>query len=177
MVHDTLLANMCDPTVPVMPRRTGRTIAAAFAIALAMLMLPRGTTAEELSREETIKQGQGAAKAGDFNKVYQLGLPLAVQGDADFQYGLSGVLLFYAEGMKIDGVADQDHLRLGMMWLHKAAEGGSDSALEELALFYRWGEKGLPRDPELSDCYTQAESDLKLVANCRARERAKGYDK
>ena len=55
-------------------------------------------------------------------------------------------------------------------------EGGSEEALEELALLYRWGEKGLPRDAELSDCFTQAESDHKAVAHCFAREHAKGYD-
>jgi len=133
-------------------------------------------SAAELTREEAIKQGQAAAKAGDYNKVYQLGLPFALKGDAEFQYGLSGVLLFYSEGTKIDGVADQDHRRLGMTWLRKAAEGGSEEALEELALLYRWGEKGLPRDAELSDCFTQAESDHKAVAHCFAREHAKGYD-
>jgi len=155
--------------------RTGRGIAAAFAVAIAIATLPHGVGAAELSREATIKEGQKAAKAGDYNKVYQLGLPFALNGDAEFQYGLSGVLLFYGEGLKIDGVADQDHRKVGMMWLHKAAEGGSDEALEELALLYRWGEKGLPRDAELSDCFTQAESDHKAVAHCRAREHAKGY--
>jgi len=151
-------------------------MAAGFAIAIALLGFPHISGAAELSRAETIKEGKAAAKAGDYNKVYQLGLPFALKGDPEFEYGLSGVLLFYGEGSKIDGVADQDRRHLGMMWLRKAAEGGSDEALEELALFYRWGEKGLPRDPELSDCFTQAESDHKAVAHCRAREHAKGYD-
>ena len=140
-----------------------------------MLGLPQASGGAELSREATIKAGQAAGKAGDFNKVYQLGLPFAQAGDAEFEYGLSGVLLFYGVGSNIDGVAEPDRQRVGMMWLRKAAEGGWDAALEQLALLYRWGEKGLPRDPELADCFTQAESDHKLVAHCRAREHAKGY--
>jgi TPR repeat protein len=148
----------------------------AIGLAVSAIVLPHVANAQTLSRDETIKKGQAAAKAGDYNRVYQLGLPYAQKGDADFQYGLSGVLLFFAENVKIDGVPDQDHRRVGLIWLRKAADGGSEQAMEQLALFYRWGEKGLTRDNELSDCFTQAEGDHKLVAKCRAREHAKGYD-
>jgi len=151
----------------------GRAVAALVLGLVASLSAVR---AQELSREETIKQGQAAAKAGDYNRVYQLGLPLALKGDVDFQYGLSGVLLFYADGIKIDGVPDQAHLHVGLTWLRKAADGGSEQAMEQLALFYRWGEKGLTRDPSLSDCFTQAETDHKAVAHCRAVEHQKGYE-
>ena len=151
-----------------------------FALVISVIagcFVPRiPANAADLSRADTIKAGKQAAEVGDFNAVYHLGLPLAEKGDAEIQYGLSGVLLYYAEGIPIEGVPDGDRRKVGLMWLRKAVEGGWEPALEEIALFYRWGEKGLPRDAELSNCFTQAEGDHKRISACRAREHAKGYE-
>jgi len=127
---------------------------------------------------EDVSQARQAVAAAfardDLDQAYRIALPYAKSGELDFEYFISGILL-YADWAPIDSLSAADRRRLGLTWLRRAAEGNSHAALRELSDSYRVGRIGLPVDGELADCFRAAEKDKTRIASCRDAEVAKGY--
>lgn len=91
--------------------------------------------------------GLMASEAGDYDTAVSKWQPLADQGDAAAQFNLA---LMYHRGL---GVAHDE--ASAVSWYQKSAANGYSRAQEFLAVAYREGWFGLPRDPAKADYWEQ----------------------
>jgi TPR repeat protein len=127
--------------------------------------------AQPSNRQDTIKAVDEAAEKGDFNRVYELLLPLAEAGDAKAQFSIA----VYLVNRVITSIPGDRQAPLAVEWLRKSAKLGWIDAMEVLSNTYAAEWAVIPRDSELAECYRDAASGRVNVATCTDLERTKGY--
>ena len=92
-------------------------------------------------------EGFLAAEAGEFKSAVQYWKPLAEQGHAIAQFNL-GMMYHGGLGVELDETK-------ALEWYHRSAENGYHKAQEYLAVGYREGWFGLPKDIKRADYWEQ----------------------
>lgn len=104
---------------------------------LSTLLAAAAFNTQAISPQEQLKQGVVAYEQGNYQKAYELWLPLAEQGLVVAQYNL-GVMYENGQGVK------QDYQQAAK-WYQKAAEQGIAEAQYNLGLMYYNGQ-GVKQD-------------------------------
>lgn len=125
-------------------------------------------------RDRIIEESRQAARVDDYARAYELLLPLAQAGDTDAQFSLSALIPPDA-GL----LPKQDMIRtselIELVWLRKAAYGGSEAAITMLANDYATGSNDLPKDQRVSECYRKVAAHVVRITECQRQEQIKGY--
>lgn len=113
-----------------------------------------------------------------FNEIYTLLLPDAQKGDPWIQMTVGELLSAgLVDGALVEGVPPGERVRLGIIWLRRAAYHCDDSAIGRMSWMYEFGRLILPKDAELSECLRRARKDVTRLPECQQMEIEKGYVK